>query len=859
MRLYMGIGAYPRREQKHSGMGRWLPIPARGSLALGFLAIAGICGSLVGLIELRQAVSESRQLYRLDTVGLQIESDLEFQTQESRRSLLSALAVAGPGKPFLSADSARVTDEQVRDAIGRFRQIDAPPALTESIQDFEASWSAYARMRDDVAAAIRSGDFKGALETDQQRGNATFLAALGNLHALRQALEDHAGVQSIRVGRAFERCTAGLISFASATFFIMFALLRIRRSRARALLASNRELERAQEMARHRVAILEMVITHVPLTQTLGAIAALPSWHQPGAGAALWSIEGNLLLYQLSSGLPDQVSNGLRALSFERVEGKLNLSPEVRREIAELAHQTNLKPTVVPLENVTGDAIGLLALFAPSFARDSGPVWEIPQRFTSQLEQLACLAIENSRLYERLAFQAQHDVLTGLPNRLLFQDRLQQAILRARRNRKKVAVLWFDVDRFKQINDTLGHRVGDELLCEFAQRIKGSLRKSDTAARIGADEFAVLVAELDGASDLRVIAEKLMKQIRVSMVLSGHDLKISASAGISIFPEHGLESGVLMRNADLAMYQAKRAGRDTFQVFDAELSELLGRRLEIERELRGAIEAAEFHLEYQPLIGRHNELNGFEALLRWNNVRLGEVSPAEFIPIAEEAGYILRIGEWVANAACQEGARWIKQGLNVPSIAVNASGLQFADGSFPEMIRTALESSGFPASKLEIEVTETALVGNPESALTQITRLRDLGIRFAIDDFGTGYSSLNQLRTLPVDCVKVDRSFIKDLELTSGDSTTLVRGIIGMAHNLRLRVVAEGVETEGQLAILRSLGCDVSQGFFLHRPLTAIAAEALMRAYATDRHPAFCGDARGVPAAPVPYLVPDLA
>jgi EAL domain-containing protein (putative c-di-GMP-specific phosphodiesterase class I) len=316
-----------------------------------------------------------------------------------------------------------------------------------------------------------------------------------------------------------------------------------------------------------------------------------------------------------------------------------------------------------------------------------------------------------------------------------------------------------------------------------------------------------------------------------------------------------------MRNADLAMYQAKRAGRDTFQVFQKELGDSLGRQLEVERELKGAIETGEFHLVYQPLIGRRDELAGFEALLRWTNPKLGQVSPAEFIPIAEEAGLILRIGEWVTRTACREGARWMKQGIDVPSISVNASGLQFAGGSFPEMVRAALAETGFPPSKLEIEVTETALVGNPESALRQISRLRELGIQFSIDDFGTGYSSLNQLRTLPVDCVKVDRSFIKDLELPSSDSTTLVRGIIGMAHNLRLRVVAEGVETAGQLAILRSLGCDVSQGFFLHRPLPSSAAEELMRAYAANRHPAFSGDVRHGALASLPGLVrePSLA
>ena len=264
-------------------------------------------------------------------------------------------------------------------------------------------------------------------------------------------------------------------------------------------------------------------------------------------------------------------------------------------------------------------------------------------------------------------------------------------------------------------------------------------------------------------------------------------------------------------------------------MFDKELGDSLGRRLEIEDELRHAIERGELRMEYQPVIGRSNELNGLEALLRWNSPVLGNVSPAEFIPIAEESGLIHAIGEWVARTVCRTGAGWLQAGFDVPRIAINASGVQFADAGFADKILAALKESGFPASKLELEVTETALVGNLESALKQIIRLRELGVTFAIDDFGTGYSSLNQLRTLPVDCVKVDRSFIKDLERMSGDSTTLVRGIIGLAHNLRLTVVAEGVETEGQLEILHSLGCDSIQGFFLHRPLTPAAVEELMR------------------------------
>jgi diguanylate cyclase (GGDEF)-like protein len=860
----------------------WTP-----SLTVAALALAGIWGCLIGLIELRQAVSQSQDLYRLDTGGSQIESDLEFQTQESRLAFLSASA----GTPE--------AEEQVRGTIQRFQQLDAPGAIEESIQDFETSWRIYtltvarsppisgfceplcgpslALLHDDPGRSVGPA-LPLQAKSDEGRadragpvpilaGDEAFLAAMRDLRVLKQALKDHARAQSSRVEQSLRQCFAGFISFVVAIFLILLRLLRRGIVRARALLFSGQELERAQELARRRVAILEMVVTHAPLAQTLAAIAELPFWSQAGAGAALWSVFANTLFYQASAGLPEPMTNSLRSLSLQQPAARAEipsaskmagprpascmlLGAESRREIEELASRADLSPTVVPLQDVTGDAIGLLLLFVPAGAS----VIEIPQTVSSQMAQLASLAIVNARLYERLAFQAQHDILTGLPNRFLFQDRVQQAILRARRNRRKVGVLWFDLDRFKHTNDTLGRRVGDELLCEFARRIESSLRKTDTAARIGGDEFVVLVADLENASDFRVIAEKLLKQIRTSMVVSGHELRISASAGISVYPDHGREPAGLMRNADLAMHQAKRAGRDTFRMYHKELNDSLGRRLRIEQELKCAAAAGEFHLVYQPLIGRQDELVGFEALLRWNSRTFGQISPAEFIPIAEEAGLILGIGEWVTQAACREGARWIKQGMDVPSIAVNASGLQFADGHFPAMVRKALAESGFPPSKLEIEVTETALAGNLESALKQITRLRELGIRFAIDDFGTGYSSLNRLRTLPVDCVKVDRSFIKDLERSSGDSTTLVRGIIGMAHSLRLRVVAEGVETSGQLAILRSLGCDVSQGYYLHRPLLASAAEELMKGYLTTPRPAFCGDVWGAAEALVHEL-----
>ena len=790
------------------------------------LALDGLMGTAIGVVELRRGVTRSRELYRLDTVGSQIESDLEFQTQESRRAFLYALAAADPNQQLPFVDAARAADREVRDTIQRFRGLHAPENIERLIQDFDRSWTSYGQTRDAVVAGILSGDSRHAVALDQRAGNPAFAAALQDLASLRQALQAHAEIQSAQVDRTLRNCIAGLALFVVATGGILLALLRVSRIRGaimRTLAATNATLERAQELDRCRLAILEMVGTHAPLAETLRAIAELPSRCHAGAGASLWSAAGDKLLYQASAGLPEHVTNVLRSQSFERVEGALSVGEEAREEIAGLAHRAGSAEVILPLKNVAGDAIGLLLIFAPRGVEVSS------QYIAAQMIQLATLAIENTMLYERLAFQAQHDVLTGLPNRLLFHDRVQQAILRAQRNRRKVAVLWFDLDRFKQINDTLGHRIGDELLGECAQRLKGSLRESDTAARIGGDEFVVLVGDLEAADDVRIIASKIGKNIRMAMTVSGHEVQVTASAGVSLFPEHGSDPASLMRSADLAMYQAKRLGRDTYQVFDQQLGDSLGRRLEIEGELKHAIGSEELSMKYQPLMGRRNELNGFEALLRWSNRRLGSVSPAEFIPIAEESGLILSIGEWVARTVCETGAAWLRAGLEVPRLAVNVSGIQFADPEFANKIHAIVMATGFPARKLELEVTETALVGNLDSALKQIARLRELGVSFAIDDFGTGYSSLNQLRTLPVDSVKVDRSFIKDLERMTGDSTTLVRGIIGLAHNLRLRVVGEGVETARQLEILRSLGCDLIQGFYLHRPLSEDAAEALMR------------------------------
>jgi predicted signal transduction protein with EAL and GGDEF domain len=366
----------------------------------------------------------------------------------------------------------------------------------------------------------------------------------------------------------------------------------------------------------------------------------------------------------------------------------------------------------------------------------------------------------------------------------------------------------------------------------MARRLKSCLRESDTVARVGGDEFTVLAHDIDNPADAERMCGNILTAISHPMLSGEHNVEVSASIGISIFPDHGDDPIVLMRHADLAMYIAKRAGGNAHHLFSAALGDSMLRRVQIEQKLKSALEHKEFSLHYQRLTDQNGRLAGLEALLRWTNPTLGPVSPADFIPIAEQTGLVQGIGEWVLRTACRTGARWLGAGLEVPNIAVNVSAIQSVSKDFAAKVEQTLKDTGFPAGKLVLEVTETALMDNLGQALEQMASLRRLGVRFAIDDFGTGYSSLSQLGNLPVDSLKIDRSFVKDLEAEGRDSTTLVRGIIALAHSLQLEVVAEGVETEEQLTLLRGMGCDINQGFLLHKPMPEEQVERLLDAVA---------------------------
>ena len=432
---------------------------------------------------------------------------------------------------------------------------------------------------------------------------------------------------------------------------------------------------------------------------------------------------------------------------------------------------------------------------------------------------------------------AYYDNLTGLPNRVLFLDRFSQALELARRHGHKTAVLFIDLDNFKRINDTLGHGIGDDLLRTMAERLSRCLRAGDaatrrmpvaTAARLGGDEFTVLLTELDQEEDASVVAQRILDRLAQPVHLAAHQMIVTASIGIALFPQDGDSVETLLKNADLAMYFAKRTGPNGFQYFLESTNARALKRLTMENHLRRALDRGEFSLCYQPQIDlRTGQVSGLEALLRWHNDELGSLSPAEFIPVAEESGLIVAIGSWVLRTACRQAKAWRDQGVPLPRIAVNVSVKQFAQRNFLEIVKTVLAETRLEPRVLEIEITESILMKDPAGAAVTLRALKELNVQIAIDDFGTGYSSLSRLRELPIDCLKIDRAFMRNVGADFGDQA-IASAVIAMADSMELCVIGEGVETSSQLDFLRRKQCQEAQGFFLSRPLPPAQAEAFL-------------------------------
>ncbi|MGF2734632.1 EAL domain-containing protein [Marinobacter sp. DUT-1] len=433
------------------------------------------------------------------------------------------------------------------------------------------------------------------------------------------------------------------------------------------------------------------------------------------------------------------------------------------------------------------------------------------------------------RYEQQLLRQANYDILTGLPNRMLALDRLKLALAQARRENTLVGVMFLDLDNFKHINDTLGHDAGDNLLIEAARRISSCLRGTSTVARLGGDEFLVVLPGLPGPDACSQVAERILKTFSPPFTLNAQEVFVTTSIGIAIFPSDSDNSGTLLQHADAAMYEAKHNGKSAYAHFSPEMSEVSHERLQMESLMRRALEFNEFELHYQPIVQTDSgEPQAAEALLRWNNPTLGLVMPDRFIPLAEETGLITPVGEWVLQEACRTAVGWHKTAGKDIGISVNVSPRQFRDPGFLETVMGALRSSGLKPELLELEITERLLLDNSIETATILYQLDQAGVRLSVDDFGTGYSALSYLKSYPFDVLKIDKSFVNDV-IKEPEDASLVRAIINMAHSLGLKVIAEGVEEEGQATFLRQEHCDYSQGYFYSRPQPAREFEAWLR------------------------------
>ena len=428
---------------------------------------------------------------------------------------------------------------------------------------------------------------------------------------------------------------------------------------------------------------------------------------------------------------------------------------------------------------------------------------------------------EKKMTEEHIQHLAHHDALTNLPNRLLFNERLGQAIKHAGRNKKIVALLFLDLDRFKNINDSLGHPAGDDILQKISQRLLEQVRGEDTVARLGGDEFTILLDSLDCDQDAILVAQKVLDAFAAPFPIRGHQLSLTVSIGIGLYPQDGTNVDTLLRNADAAMYRAKEQGKNNYQFYTQELTNNAFERVSIENKLRLAIKCGELQLHYQPQLSLNdNKIVGVEALLRWNHPQDGMISPAKFIPVTEETGLIVEIGEWALRTACHQAKQWIDNNVPFGSMAVNISGIQVQRSDIVATVAKALEESGLPPERLELEITESIIMHDTEQAIKIMEALRALGVSLSIDDFGTGYSSLSALQQFPISTLKIDQSFVRNV-VSNPDDATIVDTIIQMGRNMDMDVVAEGVEDEAQLVFLQKLGCTYVQGLLFGDPMSS--------------------------------------
>jgi diguanylate cyclase (GGDEF)-like protein len=566
-------------------------------------------------------------------------------------------------------------------------------------------------------------------------------------------------------------------------------------------------------LEQRRSEILAAIIGHHSLATTLQYIADSLVALYPAQGMAIFLLSGGQWRLEAEAGLSHRSPRPLRPMLAVASDDLVHNCP-VFQEILETGVELYLQS---PLISSDGETRGAVAVFNLQPSLKPGPLPALandPQREVMQgLCDLARMAIEHNQLYDEVVHRSHYDRLTGLPSRSMLEDRLRQAMVTARR---------------QGTLDSLGHELGDTVFKLVSERLQAIVRDVDMLARHGGDEFIFTLRDLSEIADAESICERLLQSLTAPFVVAGHSVNITASAGISIFPDHGDTADLLLRNADMALQAAKRAGRGSAQVYSPAFGRQNRRAAEMVEGLVIAVTQKQFHIAYQPIFTMKREIVGVEALLRWKHPAWGQISPLEFIPIAEKTGLIVAIGDWVIEEVCRQAKEWDAAGAAPVKLFANISGVQLGRPDFATKIARTLQRSGLAPTRLELEITESWIIADLEGAAVKLQKLRDLGIGIAIDDFGTGYATFNYLQELPLDTLKIDRSFIHRLNGSAANLST-VRAITGLAQQLGLKAVAEGVETEQHLAQLKEIGCELIQGFLLSRPLKPQAACSLLR------------------------------
>jgi diguanylate cyclase (GGDEF)-like protein/PAS domain S-box-containing protein len=580
------------------------------------------------------------------------------------------------------------------------------------------------------------------------------------------------------------------------------------------------ERDRLRSLEKNRNRVLEMVAENESIGAILVEVCRLVEEQCPGTLCSLLIVKDEALAWSAAPGFPPDSVRFFRPLRVPA--GKPEIDELTRSAVfwndvgdcplwsgrALFAAQLGIVSSrSAPILSGDGALLGILALHYQSGQPHDHSDTELLQA----AGRLAARALEQRGLNERLEFQARHDSLTGLPNRSYFMELLDAALNDSNERSGTLAVLFIDLDRFKQINDILGHAMGDRLLREVGQRLKRLLTAGDLAGRMGGDEFIIVLTRQPDEEAAALASQQFLESLRAPHQIEDNELFVTASIGVAMYPRHGKTVAELLRNADLAMYHAKNSGKNDVEVFRAEDHASSLERLRLENALRRALEHQEFELLYQPVVSMNGKVEGLEALLTWRHPIYGTISPKQFIPIAEETGLIIDIGSWVIRRACLEAAAWHKAGYNAARVSVNVSALQFERRDFLETVAGALALSNLPPDRLELELTESYIMKDLPQSAARFAQIRKLGVSIAIDDFGTGYSSLSYLNKLPVDSLKIDQSFLRNLQEPEG-SLAVIQSIVRMAHSMNLTVVAEGVETRAELDLVRVLGCDKVQG-----------------------------------------------